>query len=151
MVIGMVKGAKKLEVLTTSGAPLFIYDLENMRIDKDTLLATTGDLTLRSSLLVAALQALAASGGNLHIAETDEGKHLFVQKDEIVVHVLLSKDVDPYYEKYHYLAHGVAAAVVQLHEELNIDPTLMLVNDYLEEVGTILDKFIKRLLQRLHM
>jgi len=145
----MIKGAKKLEILTVAGAPLFIYDLENLEIDREALLATSGDLSLRSSLLVATLQALAASGGNLHIAETDEGKHLFVQKDDIVVHLLLARDVDPYQEKYHYLAHAVASAVVQLHRELDVDPTMMLVNDYLDEVGTILDMFIRKLVQRL--
>jgi len=147
----MTKKIKKIEVLTTSGAPLFIYDFENMKIDRETLLATTGDLTLKSSLLVAALQALTTTGENLHIAETEEGKHIFVQKDDIVVHLLISKGEDPYSEKAHLIAHAVASAVVQLHEELEVDPTLMMVDDYLEEVGTILDKFIKKLAQRLKL
>jgi len=120
-----------------------------MKIDEESLLSGDDQLMLRSSLLVAALQALQATGGELYVAETKDEKFLFIQKDDIIVCFHITPDADPYSEKIQLFARALANAVIKIHDERNIDTSMVEVQEYLSGVGSIIEKIISKLLDRI--
>ncbi|MEX2690716.1 MAG: hypothetical protein Q6351_010420 [Candidatus Njordarchaeum guaymaensis] len=139
----------EITIMNDSGLPLLVYNAQEGKVDMEALSA--GGTSMRSSLLVAAIQAL-AKGEKLSSFVSLEGKkHLLLKKENIIINVTFTGDVDEYTENAYIFAYAVLHAILRIHEYTNLLIDFVDVNEYVNTVGPIFQKFVSKLMQRLEL
>jgi len=138
---------KKIEVLDESGMPIYVFDLRNWEVMEEDIYSE--EKTLRSSLIVAALQGLRETGEGIKFIETKSEKYVILMKNNFVINFILPIEANTKDEKLMIFIHSVAEGVVKINKRLGLQPGMIDIKQYIARFDPIFKKYVKRLIQKI--
>ncbi len=138
---------KRIEIMDESGIPIYIFDLEKWDVMEEDMYSE--EKTLKSSLIVAALQGLRETGEGIKFIETKTEKYIVLTKDDLVFNFILPSEANLKNEKLLIFIHSVAEGVVRINRKLGLEPEMVDIKKYVNEFRPIFEKYLKKLIQKI--
>ncbi len=138
---------KKIEILDESGMPIYVFDMKKQRVIEEEIFSE--EKTLRSSLIVAALQGLKETGEGIKFIETKNEKYVILMRDNLVINFILPLDANIKDEKLLIFIHSIAEGVAKINKKLGLQPDIIDIKDYIAKFDPIFRKYINKLIQKI--
>lgn len=138
---------KRIEILDESGIPVFIFDLQEWKVVEEEIYSE--EKTLRSSLIVAALQGLRETGEGIKFIETKNEKYAILIKKGLVINFILSINANLKDEKLLIFIHSAAEGILKINEKLGLQPGMIDIKEYISRFKPIFEKYMNKLIQKI--